>query len=116
MATKTKRRPSAKPAPRTAASSAKTSASRTSPTAKASAASSSAGELPRTPPATQEEYLLHIRVLGQRLGEHVSFMCGAEKMTNSSVEAKHKALGQFYARLFAFEHELGRIREELQLG
>lgn len=75
-----------------------------------------ANELPRTPPATNEEFVLHIRLIGQRLDEHVGFMCEAEKMCGTSAEAKQKALSQFYARLTSFEQELGRIREELQLG
>ncbi len=110
MATKTKPRPVAKapvvPAKLTAAAA----------KAAATAAANSANELPRTLPTTAEEYVLHIRLLGKRLDGHVAFMCAAEKLTGTSSEAKLRSLGQFYGRLFAFEQELGRIREELQLG
>jgi hypothetical protein len=63
-----------------------------------------------------EEYVLHIRVLGKRLEEHVDFMCLAETLGGTSAEAKRKALSQFYTRLTILELELGRIKEELQLG
>jgi hypothetical protein len=75
-----------------------------------------ANELPRTPPATAEEFLLHIRILGQHVREHVDFMCRADKLPGTSTEAKRKALAQFHARLFLLEQELNRIKEELQLG
>lgn len=86
------------------------------PISQATLLTRSATELPRTPPATMEEYVLHIRVLGKRLEEHVDFMCAAEKLGGSSAEAKRKALAQFYTRLNFLESELGRIKEELQLG
>jgi hypothetical protein len=73
-------------------------------------------ELPRTPPATAEEFLLHIGLLGKRVEGHVTFMCGVERLCGTSSEAKNKALAQFYQRLVAMELELNRVREELELG
>lgn len=84
------------------------------PTSKAPLASSA--ELPRTPPATTEEYLLHIGVLGKRVDGHVAFMSGVERLSGTSSEAKNRALSLFYQRLVAMEQELGRVREELELG
>jgi len=84
------------------------------PTSKAPLAVSA--ELPRTPPASAEEYLLHIGLLGQRIEGHVTFMCGVERLNGTSSEAKNKALSQFYQRLVAMELELNRVREELELG
>lgn len=140
MATKTKPRPAAKTSSSTRARARATQAASARPTARSATRSTSSArpstsarpssaktpaapvvvantnELPRTPPATNEEYVLHIRHIGKRLDEHVGFMCGAEKLCGTSSEAKARALAQFYSRLFTFEHELGRIREELQLG
>jgi hypothetical protein len=84
------------------------------PTSKAPLASTA--ELPRTPPATAEEYLMHIGVLGKRVEGHVAFMSAVERMSGTSAEAKNKALSLFYQRLVAMELELGRVREELELG
>jgi hypothetical protein len=84
------------------------------PTSKAPLAASA--ELPRTPPATAEEFLLHIGVLGKRVEGHVTFMSGVERLTGTSSEAKNKALSMFYQRLVAMEVELNRVREELELG
>src|SRR5262245_30990786 len=104
MATKTKPRPVVK-----ASASVKTASAARPSAAKGPVAvvATTANELPRTPPATTEEFVLHIRLIGKRLDEHVGFMCTAEKLVGTSAEAKCKALSQFYARLHAFEHELG---------
>jgi hypothetical protein len=84
------------------------------PTSKAPLASTA--ELPRTPPATAEEFLMHIGVLGKRVEGHVAFMSAVERMNGTSAEAKNKALSLFYQRLVSMELELGRVREELELG
>jgi hypothetical protein len=84
------------------------------PTSKAPLASTA--ELPRTPPATAEEFLTHIGVLGKRVEGHVAFMSAVERMNGTSAEAKNKALSLFYQRLVTMELELGRVREELELG
>jgi hypothetical protein len=73
-------------------------------------------ELLRTPPATTEDQLVHIRALGQRIDGYVRFMCAINKMSGSSVEAKQNAVAVFYQRLATLERELGRIQENLQLG
>jgi hypothetical protein len=59
---------------------------------------------------------MHIGVLGKRVEGHVTFMCGVERLSGTSAEAKNKALSQFYQRLVSMELELGRVREELELG
>jgi hypothetical protein len=84
------------------------------PTSKAPLAATA--ELPRTPPATAEEFLMHIGVLGKRVEGHVAFMSGVERLSGTSAEAKNKALALFYQRLVSMELELGRVREELELG
>jgi hypothetical protein len=96
-------------------------AAKIAPAAKAPPATSKAplaatAELPRTPPATAEEFLLHIGVLGKRVAEHVAFMSAVERLCGTSAEAKNKALASFYERLVAMEQELNRVREELELG
>jgi hypothetical protein len=73
-------------------------------------------ELPRTPPATAEEFLTHITALGKRVEGHVAFMGAVDRLNGTSAEAKNKALTQFYQRLVAMEGELNRVREELELG
>lgn len=59
---------------------------------------------------------MHIGVLGKRVEEHVIFMSRVERMCGTSAEAKNKALSSFYQRLVLMEVELGRVREELELG
>jgi hypothetical protein len=73
-------------------------------------------EKPPAPPATPEEFQSHIRVIGDRVFEHIVYMCEVEGMPGSSAEAKRRALTSFHGRLVAMETELGRIKEELQLG
>jgi hypothetical protein len=73
-------------------------------------------ELLRTRPITQEDRLAHIRALGQRLDSHIRFMCAVGKLSGSSEAAKEQAVVIFYERLLFMEQELGRIKEELQLG
>jgi hypothetical protein len=72
-------------------------------------------ELLRTPPATLEERLIHIRALGQRVAGYVSFMLAVDRLTSSSMEVKEKAITAFYERLAEMEQELARIQEKLQL-
>ena len=55
-------------------------------------------------------------MIGDRVFEHIVYMCEVEGMPGSSAEAKRKALTSFHGRLVAMETELGRIKEELQLG
>ncbi len=76
----------------------------------------SSTELPRTPPSTPEEFVLHIRILGNRIDEHVDYMCQANKLGGTSMEAKRRCLDHFYARLIHLEQDLARIKEDLQLG
>jgi hypothetical protein len=124
MATKTKARPARAASKLTSAPARKASPalSKASPaTTKAPPPTSKAplaatGDLPRNVPATTEEYLLHIGLLGKRVEGHVAFMCAVERLSGTSAEAKNKALAQFYQRLVAMEQELSRVREELELG
>jgi hypothetical protein len=73
-------------------------------------------ELLRTKPVTMEDRLAHIRALGHRLDSHIRFMCAVAKLNGSSPAAKDQAVTLFYERLLLMEQELGRIKEELQLG
>ncbi len=73
-------------------------------------------ELLRSRPVSMEDRLAHIRALGQRLDSHVRFMCAVGKLSGSSEAAKEQAVTIFYERLLFMEQELGRIKEELQLG
>jgi hypothetical protein len=70
----------------------------------------------QTPPWTLEEHLQRIQALGQQITGHVQFMCAVGTLSGTSVEAKEKAVAAFYARLGVLERQLGRIREDLQLG
>jgi hypothetical protein len=118
--TSTTKKPAPKPAARRTAT--KPSASRiTRPRSSSVRATSKAiiiaqQEKPAAPPATPEEFQSHIRVIGDRVFEHIVYMCEVEGMPGSSAEAKRKALTSFHGRLVAMETELGRIKEELQLG
>ncbi len=124
MATKTKPRPARAAAKVTSAPAKKAASSLvkvTPATAKAPPPTSKSplpatAELPRTPPATTDEFLTHICALGKRVEGHVAFMCAVERLSGTSSEAKSKALSQFYQRLTVMEVELNRVREELELG
>ncbi|HEX5270628.1 MAG TPA: hypothetical protein VFW33_09090 [Gemmataceae bacterium] len=123
MATKTKVRPAraaakvtAPPAKKAAPALAKVAPSAKAPPPTSKAPLAATADLPRTPPATCEEFLTHITGLGKRIEGHVAFMCGVERLTGTSAEAKTKALTLFYQRLVAMEQELNRVREELELG
>ena len=69
-----------------------------------------------TPPWTTAERLIHIQALGQRIDQHIRFMCTVASLNGTSLEAKDKAVAIFYERLQTLEHQLGRIHEDLQLG
>lgn len=70
----------------------------------------------QTPPWTREESLQRIQSLGQRVSTYVEFMCAIGGLGGTSAEAKDKAIAAFYEQLTFLEGELGRIKEELQLG
>ncbi|HKI37587.1 MAG TPA: hypothetical protein VKA46_37370 [Gemmataceae bacterium] len=124
MATKTKARPvqaaakvtsaPVKTAASTPAKAPPASAKAPPPTSKSPLANSA--DLPRTPPATAEEFLTHIGALAKRVEGHVAFMSGVERLNGTSAEAKNRALSLFYQRLVTLELELNRVREELELG
>lgn len=69
-----------------------------------------------TPPATTQEYVAHLRILGRQIHERVQFMCAASRLAGSSSERKAEAVTAFYRSLRSAEKELARIQEELQLG
>jgi hypothetical protein len=73
-------------------------------------------ELLRARPATMEDRLAHIHALGQRLLNHIRFMCAAEKLAGSSPCAKEDAVTAFYERLVLVERELGRIKRTVDRG
>jgi hypothetical protein len=68
------------------------------------------------PLSTTEERLQRIEALGERVAEHVRFMCGVGGLTGVSAEAKAKAVEAFCERLSVLELQLGRIEEDLRLG
>lgn len=72
-------------------------------------------DLLRTPPATTEDRLRHIRVLGQRIAAYVRFMSAAARRENSSVEERQRAVTVFYERLLLMEQELARVYENFRL-
>jgi hypothetical protein len=67
-------------------------------------------------PATTEERLARIQVLGKRIDGYVQFMCGVGNVRGVSTETKEKAVAVFYERLKSMEYDLSRIQEDLQLG
>jgi hypothetical protein len=69
-----------------------------------------------TPPATTEERLMRIQVLGKRIDGYIQYMCGVSTVRGVSTESKEKAVAVFYERLKLMEHDLNRIQEDLQLG
>jgi len=69
-----------------------------------------------TPPATMEERLSRIEILGERIEEYIKFMSSVAKLNGTSAESKHRAVAMFYERLFVLEQELCKIQENLQLG
>jgi hypothetical protein len=68
------------------------------------------------PPLTTEDRVLRIRMLGDRIGAYIQFMCAVGNLEGSSVEAKQTAVTAFYERLCTAERQLGRIKNDLQLG
>jgi hypothetical protein len=69
-----------------------------------------------SPPATAEDRLVRIRLLGDRIADHVKFMAAAAGLPGTSAEVRDRSLGTFYERLLVVERQLERIRDELQLG
>lgn len=72
-------------------------------------------DLLRTPPATTEDRVRHIRALGQRIATYVRFMSAAARASHSSAEERHRAVAVFYERLRVMEQELARLHEEYRL-
>jgi hypothetical protein len=73
-------------------------------------------DLLRTPPASTEERLRHIRVLGRRVAGYVRSMCAVRKAAGSCAAEQDRAVAVFYERLRAVERELGRIHEDFRLA
>lgn len=86
------------------------------PTTKPTTSISGMNDPWQLPPATMEESLTRIQVLGERIEEQIKFMTSIAKLNGTSMEAKQKAVGWFYERLFALEQELAQIQEYLRLG
>jgi len=68
------------------------------------------------PPPTTDERLRDIAAMGQRIHGYIQFMCQIGNLGGTSGEAKETAIAAFHERLAALERQLGRIRDELQLG
>lgn len=69
-----------------------------------------------SPPCTTEERLECIEALGRRIDGHIQFMRKADSLAGTSGEARERAVRACYERLLAVEAQLGRIKDELQLG
>jgi hypothetical protein len=67
-------------------------------------------------PTTIQERLQHIEAMGRRINGYVEYMCQSSNLSGSSMEAQEKAVTSFYERMLVLERQLGRIRDELQLG
>ena len=68
------------------------------------------------PPPTTDERLRDIAAMAQRIHGYVQFMCQIGDLSGTSGEAKETAIAAFHERLTTLERQLGRIRDELQLG
>jgi hypothetical protein len=67
-------------------------------------------------PCTTEARLQHIEAMGRRINGFVEYMCQSSSLKGTSMEAKEKAVADFYERMVILERQLGRIHDELQLG
>jgi hypothetical protein len=67
------------------------------------------------PPLTMEARLVRIQSLGERIAEHIQYICAVGSLAGTSEEAKKKNVAVFYDRLLALEQELAGIRENLRL-
>lgn len=70
----------------------------------------------QTIPGKPEERLRLIGALGERVQEHVRFICGGPALCGTSAESRERAVAAFCTAMVALERELGRISEELRLG
>jgi hypothetical protein len=59
--------------------------------------------------------LQRIEALGDRIADHVRFMCEPGTTEGNSAEAKERARAAFYERLLVVERQLGRIKEAFLL-
>jgi hypothetical protein len=77
------------------------------------------GETPRavlpSSPRTLEDRLQCIEALGRRIAGYVQFMGEVGSLVGTSIEAKERAVAEFYERLVAAEAQLARIQEVLRL-
>jgi hypothetical protein len=69
----------------------------------------------QTPAGTVEERLERIQALGERIAEHIVFMCRPGTPSGTSTEVKEKAVEAFYERLIVVERQLGLIKEGMLL-
>ena len=117
MATKAKARPAPKAVPKLAVAAPKLAVKPTVKlTVKPTATLIPLNDPWLTPPATMEERLSRIEILGERIEEYIKFMSSVAKLNGTSAESKHRAVAMFYERLFLLEQELCKIQENLQLG
>jgi hypothetical protein len=56
-----------------------------------------------------------MEALGQRIADHIFFMCGPNTLNGSSAEAKERALEAFYQQMIVVERDLDRARQQFQL-
>jgi hypothetical protein len=84
-------------------------------TGKTTAAAAVAGPW-STPAWTMEERLRRIEAMGQHIQSIVHFMCKIDSLNGTCAAAKERAVTAFYDRLVVVERQLGKIREDIQLG
>ncbi len=68
------------------------------------------------PPWTMEERLQRIRAMSQQINGYIQFICQIDELNGSSAEAKERAVAALYERMVIVASQLGRIKEDLQLG
>lgn len=70
----------------------------------------------RLPPMNNEDRLLRIRMLGDKIASYVRAIGAVGSIAGSSVEAQEKAVVDFHDRLVVAERQLARIHDAVQLA
>jgi hypothetical protein len=64
---------------------------------------------------TMHQRLAQIRLLTDRIDEHVQFICGIVDLKGTSLEKKEKAVAQFHEQLARADEALARLRNQLRM-
>jgi RNA recognition motif-containing protein len=68
------------------------------------------------PCVTAEDHLTQIRLLGQKLQEHLRSVEAVATLPGTSAEGREKAVAAFHARLVVLERALAKTLDEVRLG